>query len=1024
MKIKLITILFLILLTFAILVAMFLFASHKKKETPIAEKGLLDLSQWDFNEQGKVPLDGEWEFYPNLVLEPVDFVKSQHNEKKPQMVSVPDISWAKYDLVDHSMNALGKATFRLKIININEENQIFGIRTSGIFRPNKLFVNGELIGSSGDSNDYSSSIESESYNRYFTIKTGMNEIILQVANYNFPIIAGGLFTSQYFGTQQQISQSRDLSVMNDWIAISIFLIMGLYFFGLYSQRKKDNSLLYFSIYCLTNAAFNALHGEGVAWHMVFPNTPDWVMLRFLFGSSMVSSLSLILYIHTAFKHLSSKKFMWFLVAIGFTIMLYELLFLQYTPLWVISITTFFRLFLMLYALYVMILAFFNKTEGSVYLIVGVLAMSLHMIKTSIAKFIRVDSFFTQIPFEPFVLLLMFALLMSLRFSNAFKRNEQLSQELLKVDQVKDEFLAKTSHELKTPLHGIMNISSFLIDEGKGKIPKEYNESLSLIHDSSIKLSNLVNDLIDVTCLKNGELRLYTNTVDIKVTAQIVCDVLTFETEGKPIQLMNNINESRFVVADENRLRQILYNLIDNAIKHTENGKITVSSKKVDDKVYVYIEDTGIGIPEDKQEKIFGYFEQLDKLSHQGEYQSMGLGLYISRQLIDKMKGEIWVDWSEVGKGTRIAFTLPKAEYSRQKASDDSYKESHIPIDFINMPEHDFDRVREHDKTILIVDDESINIKVLVHFLSRYGYNLITAFSAKEALSKMGKYNKIDLAILDVMMPIMSGIDLCRVIRKTHSMSELPILFATVMDRPEDIELCFNVGGNDYITKPFDTNTILARIQTLLSMKTSMEESFHHEMAFLQAQIKPHFLYNAMSNIISYCYTDGQKAAYLLNKLSQYLRMIYSSDQTSMFVPLHKEVDLIKAYVEIEKARFDQFNFSCYMEESLKNYVVPSLCIQPFVENAIRHGLFEKEGEGYVSLTIYEKNERIEVVIEDNGVGMSEDILEQFAQGEIDNAGIGMTNIKKRLESISGSFIDINSVKDEGSKVTLRLPKAM
>ncbi|MFS1511043.1 ATP-binding protein [Chengkuizengella sp. SCS-71B] len=1017
MKTRLVAVLLLILISLTTYGTMAVFVSQNKQNTPIAKNGVLDVSNWDFKEKGKVPLDGEWEFYPDQLLEPADFDDSEQGKLIPYIVSVPEVSWTRYDLGDQTMDAFGKATYRLKVKI--EEDQIFGILIGGIFRSHKLFVNGEVLGSSGDPDDYLSSIEP--YVVYFTINNGINEIVLQVANNNFPV--GGIFVSQIFGTQQQISQYQDTLVINDWTAISIFSIMGFYFLGMYSQRRKDHFLLFFSLYCLTTVGFIASHGKGAGF-MVFPNIPDWIVLRFQFGSLIASSLCLILYIYTVFKTESSKKLMMFLVTLGLIIFQYTILFTENIPIWMMNGVYLYMFFSMAYVVYVMILAFLKGMEGSIYLIVGVIAMSVHFIKNSFVYVLGIQSFKSSFPFEPFILLLMLALLMSLRFSNAFKRNEQLSEELLKVDQVKDEFLAKTSHELKTPLHGIMNISSFLLDESEERGSKKYHENLSLIHDTSIKLSNLVNDLIDVTRLKNGEFRLQPTSVDMKVSAQIVCDVLTFEVQGKPIQLMNNITESVFVVADENRLRQILYNLIQNAIKHTENGTIMVSCQRVDDMVQVYVEDTGVGIPEDKREEVFGYFEQLDKLSPQDGYQSMGLGLYISRQLIEKMNGEIWVDWSEVGKGTRVAFTLPIEEYSEQQVSEELILKSDMPSTAAVLSQHDFDRVQAYDQTILIVDDEPTNIQVLLHLLSKQGFNVITAFSGKEALRKMEQYQNIDLAILDVMMPVMSGIELCRTIRETHSLLELPVLFATVKDQPEDIELGFKAGANDYITKPFDGNTILARIQTLLSMKSSMEDAFHNEMAFLQAQIKPHFLYNAMSNIISFCYTDGQKAAHLLNHLSQYLRMIYSANHKTIFVPLHKEVDLIKAYVEIEKARFDRFDFSYHIDEGLEDNIVPSLSIQPFVENAIRHGLFEKEGEGQVTLIILEKDESIEVVVEDNGVGMSEDILKQFEQGEVHNAGIGMTNIKKRLESISGSMIDVSSRLGKGSKVTMRLPKAM
>ncbi|MDP5275294.1 hybrid sensor histidine kinase/response regulator [Chengkuizengella axinellae] len=1016
MKVKVGAVMLLILIALTIFGVMTLFESPTNQSTPMAENGVLNLSEWDFEEGGNIPLDGEWEFYPYQAFEPIDFEESKQGELKPYIVPVPVQYWTSYDLDGETMDAIGVATYRLKI-NMEGKNQTFGFKTD-ILHGTKLFVNGELIG------DNPISSPRIPYVRYATMHSGINEIILQVENKAFAL-GGGIYISLNFGTQEEISSLRDSLVMNNWITISIFLIMGLYFIGLYGQWNKDSFLLFFSIYCLAMAVYYAVNGEGV-WFMVFPDTPIWLMPRLRYVSFMAAHLSLILYIYTYFKHVSSKRLVWVVVSLGLGIIIYEILFPRNIPSWMLITTYVYMFFSMAYGTYVMCVAFLKKMEGAVYLIVGSLTMSIPMLKQYFSVTAGVKKFVLSFPLEPFILLLMFALLMSLRYSNAFKRNKQLSEELLKVDEVKDEFLAKTSHELRTPLHGIINISSFLLEEERGSKSKKYSENLSLIHDTSLKLSNLVNDLIDVTRLRNGEFRLQSTTVDLKVSAQIVLDVLAFEVKGKPIQLISKIEDSVFVVADENRLRQILYNLIHNAIKHTEHGEIIISSKQVNDIVYLYVKDTGIGIPEDKKDEIFGYFEQLDKLSPQNGYQSMGLGLYISRQLIHKMSGEIWVDWSEVGQGTRVAFTLPKTEYSEQKASQGEDTHTFIQPDMPSTSNlssgEDFDSIHTYDKTILVVDDESTNIHVLLNLLSKQGYNVITAFSAKEALRKMDKYQDIDLAILDVMMPVMSGIELCQAIREKHNLLELPILFATAKDRPEDIELGFKAGANDYITKPFDGNTILARIQTLLSMKSSMEDAFHNEMAFLQAQIKPHFLYNAMTNIISFCYTDGEKAAYLLDMLSQYLQIIFNIDHKITSAPIERELNLIEAYVEIEKARFDRFEFQYFIDEGLEDERIPSFCIQPFVENSIRHGIFQKDGMGEVSLTIQNLQESIRVVIEDDGVGISPEILNQFENEKLKSSGIGMTNIKKRLDSIKGANIDIQSKLNQGTKVTLNIPK--
>ncbi|NDI34411.1 ATP-binding protein [Chengkuizengella sediminis] len=988
----------------------------KQQNILSAEKGVLDLSEWNFTNDGKMPLNGEWEFYPYMLLDAGDFKPMEKHGLTPRYVQVPAI-WTAYDIDGQSMSAYGEATYRLKIKIDDGEGKVFGLKTSVIRMSNRIFVNGEIIGNSGEPGEKDVYTPANTpYVVYLTLQNGINEIIIQVANYDF-LAGGGIINSIYLGDQHHISQLRDKSLMHDWVQSSVFIIMGLFFAGLYSQRKKDLLLLFFSIYCLCAGLYTVVIGEKV-WYMVFPETPYGLFLRIQTISTVLANISLYLFIFTAFKNIVSKWIVMMAVTIGSLILIYFILFPHYIPLWMLILTSVYFGVASVYSAYVMIKCALEKMEGSVYMIIGTIAMTNYYIKYNMLEYgiMHGDTLVTLFPIESFVFLIMFALLMSLQFSNAFKRNEQLSKELLEVDKVKDEFLAKTSHELKTPLHGIINISSFLLDEKDAGISIKQKENLSLIHDTSMKLSNLVNDLIDVTRLKNGEFRLHLTKVDLKVSTQIVFDVLTFEIQGKQIQLMNEIGEVALVIADENRIRQILYNLIQNAIKHTEIGKIIVSSKLMDDKIYFYVEDTGTGIPIEKQEEIFGYFEQLDQMSPQDGYQSMGLGLYISRQLIEKMNGEIWVDWSEVGKGTRFGFTLPRADQSEQIAG----RELIPQVNTVVSSNHDFDLVKQHEHTILIVDDEPSNIQILLNLLSKYEYNVITAFSAKGALRKLEKYKQIDLAILDVMMPEMSGIELCQKIRGTHSLLELPVLFATVKDLPEDIELGFKAGANDYITKPFDSKTILARIQTLLSMKSSMEEAFHNELAFLQAQIKPHFLHNALSVIVSFCYTNIEEAIRLLSMLNQYLRIIYNTDHTTMYVPLKRELQLVQAYVEIEKARFNWFEFSNDIDINLEDIHVPSLCIQPFIENAIRHGLFHKKGQGLVQLIIRNQKETIRVIIEDNGVGIPDEVIQQFEKDELGNGGIGMSNIKKRLDAMNGS-IYVESKIGKGTKITIELP---
>src|SRR5690606_16620599 len=173
--------------------------------------------------------------------------------------------------------------------------------------------------------------------------------------------------------------------------------------------------------------------------------------------------------------------------------------------------------------------------------------------------------------------------------------------------------------------------------------------------------------------------------------------------------------------------------------------------------------------------------------------------------------------------------------------------------------------------VLVVDDDPVNVQVMASALANEPYQLVTAYSGKEALSKLSLDDRIDLVILDVMMPGISGYDTTVAIRERYSLTELPILLTTVRHDPEDMLRGFAAGANDFLTKPFQSHELRARVQTLLVMKRSAEDAIASEIAFLQAQIKPHFLYNALNTILSFSLDEPEKTYQLLLRLSSYLR---------------------------------------------------------------------------------------------------------------------------------------------------------
>ncbi|MGK7921201.1 MAG: response regulator [Trichodesmium sp.] len=429
-------------------------------------------------------------------------------------------------------------------------------------------------------------------------------------------------------------------------------------------------------------------------------------------------------------------------------------------------------------------------------------------------------------------------LMAKQLKNYFDSLEAKNEELKKLDKLKDEFLANTSHELRTPLNGIIGIGEFLIDGCTGKLNTVTISNLNMIVSSARRLSNLVNDILDFSKITHNTLQLQTRAVDVRGVVEAVVSLnQILVSKNKNLQLVDAIPENLPPVhADENRLQQIFYNLIGNALKFTESGKVEIFAKVINNNNYtestesnqdkspelmITISDTGIGIPADKLDSIFKSFEQGEG-STARKYGGTGLGLAVTKQLVELQGGRIWVE-SEVGVGSRFSFTLP---VSQQSVADTPS----LPTPKVNSIRYLIDKVEtpvenepiesniaDGDFHLLIVDDEPINIQVLRNHLQANKYRVTQALEGKEALAALETEQNFDLVLLDVMMPGMSGYEVCAKIREKYPAQSLPILMLTAKNQIADLVMGFQFGANDYLTKPFAKDELLTRIKTHIQL---------------------------------------------------------------------------------------------------------------------------------------------------------------------------------------------------------------
>lgn len=417
--------------------------------------------------------------------------------------------------------------------------------------------------------------------------------------------------------------------------------------------------------------------------------------------------------------------------------------------------------------------------------------------------------------------------------------EQLYEQLKEEDRQKDQFLVNTAHELRTPLHGIINIAESIAVRERRKSGGQQAEDMKLLVTIGRRMSQLVDDLLDVIRLKEKRITLQKKPLSLASVIPGVIGMFRFMAEGRPVHMKVDIPESLpLIQADERRLVQVLYNLLHNALKFTDEGTITVSVRENGESIVIQVSDTGVGISEEIHQRIFEAYEQGTPEARLSG--GIGLGLNISRQLTELHGGQLTVQ-SVPGQGSTFQISLPREGTASLSDRTEQQWDAHS-FDEIAIAEPQQQTVSQ-DKTaarILAVDDDPVNLRVLVSMLANEPYHIQPAASALEALELLDK-EPWDLLIADVMMPHMSGYELTENVRKRYSVSELPILLLTARNEPADVYAGFMAGATDYVTKPVDAVELRHRIGSLIVLKQSIDERLRMEAAYLQAQIQPHFL---------------------------------------------------------------------------------------------------------------------------------------------------------------------------------------
>jgi len=984
-----------------------------------AKNGTIDLREWSLAEDGPVRLNGEWRFYWGELFDEGD------DGKPGSLAEVPG-EWTRY-----GKPGRGYATFRLTVLTGGDAESL-ALHIPAIAPAYRIFADGRLVAQAGKVNaDLNATVSAyRPQTATFQPRGESFELILQVSNAIYP--SGGIWYSLTLGTENDMAAMRTRNAIVDMSVFGGCALLGFYQIAVFLLRRADRSTLYFGICCLLGAARLWVVG-GIYAIDVFPGTGISTIIRIEYITYYGGVTMAALFVKELFPQEFSARIVRALAGIGIPFIGTALFLPAGTFTHFIDYYKIISLAGLAYFIYGFALALWRGRSGALLQLIGWLAFvasAFHDILYSNGRIVWVD--LQLVPYGFLLLVFIEAMELARRFTNAYRVIGTLSEELIDLNRMKDEFLANTSHELKTPLHGILNLSSALKDGKSGPLNGQQRDQLEIVVSVARRMSNLINDILDLSRLKHRGIQLQLKPVDVRAVIGSQQEIFRNYIGDKPVTLrMEWPDKLPDVIADESRLLQIAYNLIGNAIKFTPKGEVVVTARLSGHMISVSVSDTGIGIEPDQQEAIFRTFEQVGT-SVAREYGGTGLGLGIARRLIELHGGEIQVE-SEPGKGSVFTFTLPVGTVkSAERTPEPQPSSPDVQIRYESRqgrletaaalaPESVVDK---RELAILAVDDDPVNLVVLRAVFADEPYEIVTASGGEEALEVLARErSRIGLVILDVMMPGLSGYETCRRIRGQHALSDLPILLTTVRSESDDVIHGFEAGANDYLTKPFQAYDLRARARTLLEMKRSAEAAVRSEMAFLQAQIKPHFLFNALNTIISLSLDEPETAHDLLLYLSRYLRGSFDFKNKERLVPLRKELDLAEAYLNIERARFGDRLHVRFEIDANADCLLPPLTIQPLVENAVRHGVTKKEEGGTVTIAVHIAGDEAILSVEDDGSGMAES-LDVILSREADNpngSGVGLKNIHLRLIRQFGKGLEAESEVGRGTRIALRLP---
>jgi two-component system sensor histidine kinase ChiS len=613
-----------------------------RKKMPKVENGLVDLRNWNFQEDGSVDLEGEWEFYWKELLDSEQIIR-RDNHQNLTYLKVPD-SWNNAIIDNHKMEGRTYGTYRIKIL-MNPENLKIGIRNIYVATAYKIFIdNNEIIqvGEVGTSIE-TSKPQMKLLLSEIPIKSEIS-LIVQVSNFHH--YKGGLRRGIKIGLFKELLNERNRLTSIDLLLSGSLFIMGFYHLFTYLLRRDDKSNIYFGLFCFLIFLRILFAGE-VFITTLFEDISYFFLIRIEYSSVYLGVPVFIMYLYTCYK----KYFPTFIVVTYLFVTFPFILLLFFGDIYYLtkSLVIFSYILVFTIVLSIMFLVYLitKKEYAAIYLLTSGVIFGLSIINDVLHNHNIINTTYTA-PYGFFVIIFAQSMLISVRFTTALRESERdrvylaskekdliiSKMEVEKLSRTKDDFLSNLSHEIKTPLSYVYAYSEMLKESNHDSNNKYYSNE---IYQNAKKITEYINDLILITEIESN-IKLNKKEVNLKDMVDLIINNNHIVKSKKNIEIYNNIGSKEFLIVDPILFEKALSNIIKNSIIYNKvNGKVIIN--KINKKGYITlsISDTGIGIKRDYYSKIFDKFYRINP---DYEYEGVGIGLYISEKIIQFHNGSI------------------------------------------------------------------------------------------------------------------------------------------------------------------------------------------------------------------------------------------------------------------------------------------------------------------------------------------------------------------------------------------------